>query len=86
MISNREDRPPVGDQADDEFMNVYRDLCPHYDSEVPVEMFAQRLGWPVARVQEVAARLTERGQIEVEPWAFGTRPEDIEVISGLDHT
>ena len=36
------------------FMAGYRELCPTVDDEVPVEVFAERLVWPLGSVLTVA--------------------------------
>jgi len=48
------------------FMKVYREMCPTGDDEVPVTLFAARLGWSVERTQAVAEWLDERALIDTD--------------------
>lgn len=48
------------------FMAVYRELCPSVDDEVPVEVFAERLGWPLGSVLTVAEWCRDRDLIDTD--------------------
>lgn len=48
------------------FMAVYSELCPTVDDEVPVEVFAERLGWPVGSVLTVAEWCRDRYLIDTD--------------------
>lgn len=45
------------------FMAAYKELCPTIDDEVRVEIFADRLGWPLDSVLAVAEWCRDRNLI-----------------------
>lgn len=56
------------------FMAVYDELCPTVDDEVPVEVFAERLGWPLSSVLTVAEWCRDRYLIDTDAvWASPSR-------------
>lgn len=48
------------------FMAVYDELCPTVDDEVPVEVFAERLVWPLGSVLAVAEWCRDRDLIDTD--------------------
>ena len=48
------------------FMAVYDELCPTVDDEVPVEVFAERLVWPLDSVLRVAEWCRDRELIDTD--------------------
>lgn len=48
------------------FMAVYDELCPTVDDEVPVEVFAERLVWPLGSVLTVAEWCRDRELIDTD--------------------
>lgn len=60
------------------FMAVYDELCPTVDDEVPVEAFAERLGWPLSSVLTVAEWCRDRYLIDTDA-GMG---EPIQIIEG----
>ena len=61
------------------FMAVYVELCPTVDDEeVPVEVFAERLGWPLASVLTVADWCCYRDLIDTDAGVG----EPIRIIEG----
>jgi len=60
------------------FMKVYKQLCPTAEDEVPVEVFAERLGWPLDTVRTVAEWCRDRDLIDTDA-GLGDR---IQIIEG----
>ena len=60
------------------FMAIYNELCPTVDDEVPVEVFAERLGWPLSSVLTVAEWCRDRYLIDTDV-GMG---EPIQIIEG----
>lgn len=48
------------------FMAVYHALCPTVDDEVPVEVFAEHLRWPLTAVLTVAEWCRDRDLIDTD--------------------
>lgn len=48
------------------FMAVNRELCPTVDDEVPVEVFAECLAWPLGSVLTVAEWCRDRDLIDTD--------------------
>lgn len=48
------------------FMTVYDELCPTVDDEVPIEVFAERLVWPLGSVLTVAEWCRDRDLIDTD--------------------
>jgi hypothetical protein len=48
------------------FMRTYNELCPTVEDEVPVEVFAERLGWPLESVLVVAEWCRDRKLIDTD--------------------
>ena len=70
---------PANAVSVDNFLRVYRALCPTVDDEVPVGMFAERLGWDLDRTRAVAEWLDDRGLIDT----YRGLGEPITVIEGM---
>lgn len=62
------------------FMAVYDELCPTVDDEVPVEVFAERLVWPLGSVLTVAEWCRDRELIDTDA-GMG---DPIRIIEGRD--
>ena len=60
------------------FMAVYDELCPTVDDEVRVEVFAERLDWPLSSVLTVAEWCRDRYLIDTDA-GMG---EPIRIIEG----
>jgi hypothetical protein len=60
------------------FMAVYDELCPTVDDEVPVEVFAKRLIWPLGSVLTVAEWCRDRDLIDTD----GGMGDPIRIIEG----
>lgn len=57
---------PMPSTAIARFMAVYNELCPTVDDEVPVEVFAEHLRWPLASVLTVAEWCRDRDLIDTD--------------------
>lgn len=55
---------PANRQAVDRFLRAYRALPP--GAEVDLEVFAERLGWPVEPTRDLAKWLLDRGLIDAD--------------------
>ena len=60
------------------FMAIYDELCSTVDDEVRVEVFAERLGWPLSSVLTVAEWCRDRCLIDTDA-GMG---EPIRIIEG----
>jgi len=66
----------------DEFLNVYRRLCPTVNDDVSIQTFAQHLGWSIDETRKVALWLDERRLIDTDRGMGG----EITMIDGRNGT